>query len=96
MNKRQKIVVIIWGVLILSTLIVWWSSGGEIWTKDQVKVEKEMTEIDKMLGREPLYEYQDKFLLGLLPHTAVVLASITVISGILFILFRNKKNKETK
>lgn len=93
MNGRQKIVILIAAVIILSALIVWLAGGGELLTKSQVLVDK-TTELDKMLGvKNEVWE--QKFILGL-DYTLGFSGFIAVVSGILFFVFRNKKNKETK
>jgi hypothetical protein len=93
MNSKQKNVVIVALVLIAAALIWWLISGGEILSKDGVWVEKEMTELDKALGLEPQKEYQAKFILGLLPHTAVFSGIVAGLSIILFFIFRIKKQR---
>jgi hypothetical protein len=55
-----------------------------------------MTELDKSLGLEPELEFHKKFILGLLPHTAVFSGAVILISAGLFFVFKTKKNKETK
>lgn len=96
MNSKQKYVIITALVLLVAALIWWFASGGEMLSKDGVWVEKEMTELDKALGLEPQKEYQEKFILGLLPHTAVFSGAVVFISGILFFIFKSKKTKEKK
>lgn len=96
MNNKQKNVILIAIVLIAAVLMWWLVSGGEILSKDGIWVEQELSELDKSLGLEPQKEYQEKFILGLLPHTAVFSGIVLVISGILFFIFKSKKTKETK
>lgn len=59
MNRNQKIVLLSAGILILLSLIVWWSYGGEFWTKTEVLVE-----IKDELFDSSYKEWQDKFVLG--------------------------------
>jgi hypothetical protein len=94
MNSKQKYVIITALVLLAAALIWWFANGGEILSKDGIWVEKEMTELDKALGLEPQKEYQEKFILGLLPHTAVFSGAVVFISTILFFIFKSKKTKE--
>lgn len=96
MNTKQKYVIIAALILIAAVLLCWLASGGEMLSKDGIWVEKEMTELDKALGLEPQKEYQEKFILGLLPHTAVFSGAVVFISGILFFTFKSKKTKEKK
>lgn len=96
MNGKQKIVVLVTAVLLIGVFIWWLTSGGEVLSKDGIWVEKEMTELDKALGLKPELEFHEKFILGLLPHTAVFSGAIVFISTILFFIFKKKKNKETK
>ena len=96
MNTKQKYIILVALVLIAAALIWWFASGGEILSKDGIWVEKEMTELDKALGLEPQKEYQEKFILGLLPHTAVFSGIVVVLSTILFFKFKSKKILEKK
>ena len=96
MNTKQKYVILVALVIIAAALIWWFASGGEILSKDGIWVEKEMTELDKALGLEPQKEYQEKFILGLLPHTAVFSGIVVVLSTILFFKFKSKKILEKK
>ena len=96
MNGKQKIVLLLAAVLLIGVFIWWFSSGGEVLSKDGIWVEKEMTELDKALGLKPELEFHEKFILGLLPHTAVFSGAVVFISAILFFIFKTKKNKETK
>ena len=90
MNKKQKIVVIVGAVLILAALIAWIAHGGEIFTKDQVLIERQ----DELFGTT-YKEWQDKFVLGL-DYAGGFSGIVAVISGILLFMFRNKKSKETQ
>ena len=96
MNSKQKFVLLATSVLLIGVFILWLTSGGEVLSKDGIWVEKEMTELDKALGLKPELEFHEKFILGLLPHTAVFSGAVVFISTILFFIFKTKKNKETK
>lgn len=96
MNSKQKYVVLVALVLIAAVLIWWLTNGGEILSKDGIWVDQEISELDKALGLEPQKVYQEKFILGLLPHTAVISGGIVAISAILFFIFKSKKTKEKK
>ena len=96
MNNKQKYVLILALILIAAVLSWWLASGGEILSKDGIWVEQEMSELDKALGLEPQKVYQEKFILGLLPHTAVISGIIVVVSAILFFTFKTIKTKEKK
>jgi hypothetical protein len=94
MNSKQKYIILL-AVILIATAIIWWLlSGGEMLSKDGIWVEKELTELDKALGLEPQREYQEKFILGLLPHTAIFSGAVIVVSAILFFIFKSKKTKE--
>jgi hypothetical protein len=96
MNSKQKYVILA-ALILIAVFLVWWlASGGEILTKDGIWVEQEVSELDKALGLEPQKIYQEKFVLGLLPHTAVIFGIIAVVSAILFFTFKSKKTKEKK
>jgi hypothetical protein len=96
MNSKQKYVIVV-GIILIAAALIWWiGSGGEILSKDGIWVEQEISELDKDLGLEPQKEYQEKFILGLLPHTAVFSGAVVVISAILIFIFKSKKTKEKK
>jgi len=88
MNKKQKIIVISGLVLVIIALAVWLLSGGEIFTKTQVMVEK----TDELFGHTYM-EWEDKLVLGLDYIGGFFLAPVVFITGILFFLFRTKQNK---
>jgi len=96
MNSKQKYIILVALILIAVVLIWWLVSGGEILSKDGIWVEQEISELDKALGLEPQKVYQEKFILGLLPHTAVFSGAVIFISGILILIFKSKKIKEKK
>lgn len=96
MNSKQKYVILVALILIAIVLVWWLASGGEILSKDGIWVEQEVSELDKALGLEPQKIYQEKFILGLLPHIAVISGGIVFISAILFFIFKSKKTKEKK
>jgi len=103
MNSRQKLVLIITAVLIVSVFIIWLAGGGEVFTKTKVWVDR-TSELDKMLGIE-VGEWEDKFIFGLVPpgltatlemvSTATLSGLILVVTGVIFFKFRIKKQKET-
>jgi hypothetical protein len=96
MNSKQKYVIISALILLAAVLLWWLASGGEILSKDGMWLEQEISELDKALGLEPQKVYQEKFILGLLPHTAVISGIIVFVSAILFFIFKSKKTKEKK
>jgi hypothetical protein len=87
MNKKQKIVASISGIIISVLLFIWLLHGGEIFTKTQVLIEKE----DLLFGTT-YNEWQDKFILGL-DYTLAAIGGIILVSGILIFTFKNKKEK---
>jgi hypothetical protein len=96
MNSKQKYIILA-ALILIAVVLVWWlASGGEILSKDGIWVEQEVSELDKALGLEPQKVYQEKFILGLLPHTAVFSGAVVLISTILFFIFKSKKTKEKK
>ena len=96
MNSKQKYIILV-ALILIAVVLVWWLvSGGEILSKDGIWVEQEISELDKALGLEPQKVYQEKFILGLLPHTAVFSGAVIFISGILILIFKSKKTKEKK
>ena len=91
MNSKQKSVILIALILILAAMAWWLISGGEMLSKDGIWIEQEVSELDKALGLEPQKIYQEKFILGLLPHTAVFSGAVLLISVVLFFIFKTKK-----
>ena len=100
MNKYQKRTIIVGLIIIVAAVIFWLASGGEIFTKTQVLIEKK----DALFGTT-YNELQNKFVFGLLPSgfsfalesLAVISLSsvVVVISGILFFIFKRKGRNET-
>lgn len=91
MNSKQKSVILIALILIAVTIAWWLISGGEMLSKDGIWIEQELSELDKALGLEPQKVFQEKFILGLLPHTAVFSGAAILISAVLFFIFKTKK-----
>jgi hypothetical protein len=100
MNKYQKRTIIIGIIIIIAAAAVWLASGGEIFTKTQVLIERK----DALFGTT-YKEFQDKFIFGLLPNGfsfalgSLALTSLSsiiiVLSGILFLIFKRKGRNET-
>jgi hypothetical protein len=88
MNEKQKSVLLVGISLIVGFFAVWIFTGGEIFSKSQILIEK----VDPLFGTT-YKEWQDKFILGL-DYTAAASAIVTVISIILIYLLKNK-NKES-
>lgn len=87
MNKKQKITLYIILAVVLSSLIIWQFSGGEIFTKTEVLVEVE----DELFGKTK--EWRDQFVWGL--DLSGLISGITVvIGGLLIFLFRSGKGNE--
>ena len=86
MNKKQKIVVVTGGLLVLSALIIWVAHGAEFFTKTQVLIEKQ----DDLFGT--IYkEWEDKIIIGF-DYAGGFSAVVVVITGILYFFFRNKNS----
>jgi len=94
MNSKQRLILLIGFVLILAAAIVWLSSGGEVLSKDGIWIEKEQSDLDKLLGLEPELEFKEQFILGLIPHTLGFAGIIAVLTALLFFILRTKKLKE--
>lgn len=98
-NRKQKVTFVIAGVIILICVIIWLTSGGEIFTKTQVLVEKK----DELFGTT-YKELHDKFVFGLFPSgfsLTLELLSVTSLigvivaaSGILFLFFKKKEKND--
>lgn len=96
MNKKQKVVLLFGFILIAASIVIWIISGSEFFSKDGIWVQKPLTELEKSLGLEPQLEFHKQFVLGLLPHIAVFIGAVVVISGFLFFMLKTKKDKEKK
>jgi len=102
MNSKQKIILSIGLLLIIFLFIIWGATGGEVFTKTKIWVDK-TSDLDKMLGVQ-VGEWQDKFIFGLLPGAmalAIELLAVSSVGGvillisvILFFYLRTKKLKE--
>ncbi|MGD8305219.1 MAG: hypothetical protein PVF17_01070 [Ignavibacteria bacterium] len=86
MNKKQRIVIVIGALLILSALIIWLAHGAEVFTKTQVLIEKQ----DELFGTT-YKEWEDKIIIGL-DYAGGFSVVVAVITGLLYFVFRKKKN----
>jgi len=84
-NKKQKISIYTALALIAIVFLIWLLSGAEIFTKTQVLVE-----VEDELFNTTYSEWRDKFIPGL-DLALIVSAVISVITLMLFFLFKNKK-----
>ncbi len=88
MNKNQKRTIIIGLIIITAAVVIWLISGGEIFTKTQVLIEKK----DELFGTT-YKEWQNKFIWGL--DLTLIISGVTVlVSGILFFIFKKKGRDE--
>ena len=87
MNKKQKIILRIGIVLIISALLLWLAHGTEIFTKTQVLIEKQ----DDLFGTT-YKEWEDKIVIGL-DYAGGFSAIVAVVTGVLLFFFRTKKEK---
>lgn len=87
MNKKQKIIIISGAVIIIIAFIIWGLSGGEVFTKTQVLVEKK----DELFGTT-YKEWQNKFIWGL-DLTGAVTAFVIIVCGILIYVFKSREKK---
>lgn len=94
MNGKQRLILLTGFVLILAAAIVWVSSGGEVLSKDGIWIEKEQSDLDKLLGLDPELEFKEQFILGLIPHTLGFAGIIAVLTALLFFILRTKILKE--
>jgi hypothetical protein len=84
LNSKQKILIMIVIGLILVSLIIWQSYGGEIWTKTQVLVEIKDEVFDTTYK-----EWKDQFVLGL-EYTLLFDGIVGTLGLISVFLFRTK------
>ena len=85
MTEKQKKTLIIGAAIIVIAFIVWGLYGGEIFTKNQVLVEK----YDEILDTT-YKEWKDKFIWGL-DLTLAISGATALVSAVLFFLFGRKK-----
>jgi hypothetical protein len=90
MNNKQKIILATAILIIAILLIVWSVSGGEIFTKTQVLIEKK----DELFGTT-YKQWQNKFVWGL-DLTGAASAAVVIISGFLIYRFKQKKGINDK
>ena len=86
MNKKQKYVLLIALILIILTVIIWISSGSEIFTKTQVLVEKK----DELFGWTEK-QWIKKFVWGL--DLTLSIDFVTIIASTIFFFIFRRKNK---
>ncbi|MEW6195190.1 MAG: LPXTG cell wall anchor domain-containing protein [Bacteroidota bacterium] len=86
MNSKQKTILLIVLSTFVVSLLVWQIFGGEIFTKTQVLVETK----DELFGWTEK-KWENKFVWGL-DLSLVISGASVLIGGILFFLFRNRKN----
>jgi len=85
MNKKQKYVLIITSIIVLLMIVIWISSGSEIFTKTQVLVEKK----DELFGWTEKH-WVNKFVIGLDLTVTIDFVAIIAASFLLFIFGRKK------
>ena len=86
MNKKQKYVLIIALILIILTVIIWISTGSEIFTKTQILVEKK----DELFGWTEK-QWVKKFVLVL--DLTLLIDFVTIIASTIFFFIFRRKNK---
>lgn len=85
MNKKQLKIFLIADTIIVASIVVWIVYGMEIFTKNQVLIEKK----DELFGWTEKV-WVDKFIWGLDLSLAIIGITLAV-GGFLFYKFRNKK-----
>lgn len=83
-NGKQKRTLIYGIILILVSILVWLSYGGEIFTKSEVLIEKH----DELLGTT-YKEWKEQFVLGL-DYTFGFIGTVVFLFSIIFWKQRNK------
>ncbi|MBU0474649.1 MAG: hypothetical protein KKF62_10845 [Bacteroidetes bacterium] len=86
--NNQKIVLLVWIMLVLVAVASWISFGGEIFTKTGILVERQ----DELLGAS-FKEWQNKFVLGL-DYTLAFIGIITLSSAIIVWWLKTKRKIE--
>lgn len=85
MNKKQKIILFSGIAIIVISLIIWIFSGGEMFTKTQILIEKK----DELFPDMTYKEWVDKFIWGL-DLTGIISGITAIVSALLMFLFRTK------
>lgn len=86
MNKKQKVVLYLTGLILLFATTIWLISGAEIFTKTQVLVESK----DELFGWTEK-KWLDKFIWGL--DLTLIISTVTLLAGgFLIYKFRRKKS----
>jgi len=90
MNKKQKITLLSGVVFMLFAFADWAVQGFHLFTHERILVQIPQSDINKMLGQPPRYNWVNHFALGL-DYTLSAAAVIIIISAILFFLFKTRK-----
>ena len=87
LNNKQKKTLLTGLLVIAAAFIIWAVFGGDIFTKNQVLIEKH----DELLGTS-YKEWQDKFVLGL-DYTLIFSFLAAVVTTVIIFLQRKRKIK---
>ncbi len=90
MNKKQKITLFSGLSAIIIAFGVWAFQGFHLFTHDKIEVRLPQSDVDKLLGQPPRYEWVNHFTLGL-EYTLAIAAVVIAASTVLLFLFKNKK-----
>ncbi len=86
MNKKQKIVLLAAGLILLSVITIWLISGAEIFTKTEVLVESK----DELFGWTEK-KWIDKFVWGL--DLTLIISIVTLLTGG-FLMYKFRRRKD--
>lgn len=90
MNKKQKTTVFSGLAAILIAFAIWALQGFHLFTHQKVEVQLPQSDVDKLLGQPPTYEWVNHFTLGL-EYTLAFTAIAIGISIVLYFLFKSKR-----
>ncbi|HUX60899.1 MAG TPA: hypothetical protein VMV32_06275 [Ignavibacteriaceae bacterium] len=90
MNKKQKISIFSGLIAILIAFAIWAIQGFHLFTHQKVEVQLPQSDVDKLLGQPPRYEWVNHFTLGL-EYTLAFAAIAIGFSVVLFFLFKSKR-----
>ncbi len=90
MNKKQKITIFSGLAAITISFAIWALQGFHLFTHQKIEIQLPQSDIDKLLGQPPRFEWINHFTLGL-EYTLVFTAIVISISIVMFFLFKNKR-----
>ncbi|MHB1687627.1 MAG: hypothetical protein ACYCVH_09655 [Ignavibacteriaceae bacterium] len=90
MNRKQKVTIFSGVAAIIIAFAIWALQRFHLFTHQKIMVQLPQTDVDKLLGQPPRYEWVNHFTLGL-EYTLAFAAIVIAISTAMFFIFKNKR-----